>query len=129
MSLFHHDVSQHHNNKPGGSGEPYAAFIDHPAVKHLGVRSYCGLPLVSQGEVIGGVCAFDMQTRTFSDEQVQRLRELSEEVSELLSVKDLEADALELIRRPPPGELAESERLEVFSLPRSRRWWSRRRTA
>ena len=46
----------------------------------LGVRSYLGVPLRANGEVIGSMCVFDNKPRTWSDDDLNSLEEIAHEV-------------------------------------------------
>ncbi|HEY4320947.1 MAG TPA: HAMP domain-containing sensor histidine kinase [Gemmatimonadales bacterium] len=57
----------------------FPEFQQIPQVQELGVRSYLGVPLVTDsGDVIGSFCAVDMQTRTWTDIERDVMVELAE---------------------------------------------------
>ena len=56
----------------------HAVVRDNRAIDDLGVIAYAGMPLrTTQGHVLGSFCAIDNQTRHWSDEDLQTLRDLS----------------------------------------------------
>jgi len=53
-------------------------FANFPGVKHLGVRAYLGIPLVTEdGSALGSFCVFDVKPRDWSTEQVSILTDLA----------------------------------------------------
>ncbi|MCD5315518.1 GAF domain-containing protein [Kineosporia babensis] len=54
------------------------------AIMDLGVIAYAGVPLLSDGRVVGALCAIDHKPRVWTDEQVAELSVLSAEVSQQL---------------------------------------------
>lgn len=79
-------------------------FIDNPQVLGPeGVQSYAGVPLRSEGGyMVGALCVADHRARTFSDEEIQILKELGtlvERELRLLSVVRLQEDLLQAHRK------------------------------
>lgn len=77
-----HSICQH----IARSGQPlvlndtrdHAFLADSLAVHELGVVAYCGVPFVDQeGRRLGAVCAIDVEGRSWDDEDVAALRQLS----------------------------------------------------
>jgi len=53
---------------------------DNPLVAHEGIRCYAGIPLVSsRGHALGTLCVIGKEPRTFSDAEMETLRDLSEQ--------------------------------------------------
>jgi hypothetical protein len=46
-------------------------------VKHHGIRSYLGVPVVANDVIVGSLCAIDTKPRTFSDEEHRTLKSLA----------------------------------------------------
>lgn len=78
-------------------------FVDNPQVLGPeGVRSYAGVPLGSEeGHMVGALCVADHRARTFSDEEIQILKDLGtlvERELRLLGVVRLQEDLLQAHR-------------------------------
>lgn len=50
----------------------------------VGVRGYCGIPVFVGGEVVGALCVFDTEPRTFTSVTTDRLKALAELASQEL---------------------------------------------
>ena len=76
---------------------------DNPAIVELGVVAYAGIPLkMSEGEIIGSLCAIDSAPREWSDQDVQMLTDLGEAVMtevRLRLVAEEAADAFSRLSR------------------------------
>lgn len=66
-------------------------FAENPFVKgDPGVVFYAGFPLFYQDEIpLGGLCVIDFKPRQLSDEQIQALKTLGNQVVQLISMKSL----------------------------------------
>lgn len=82
-------VSQHHASVILKSRQPYVCtdvetqqrfLTDEKILKH-GIRSYVGLPLIKQGELIGVVDFLSYEKRNYSGADIQLLQDVSEIVS------------------------------------------------
>ncbi|GAB6900935.1 hypothetical protein JCM9957A_40250 [Kineosporia succinea] len=82
------------------SGEPFVVANAHDdplvaknlAILDLGVIAYAGVPLTDpDGQIVGALCAIDHKPRLWSDENVQELRTLSDEVAHRLGLLIKEA--------------------------------------
>lgn len=61
---------------------------DNPLVRVDGIRSYLGVPLISKAdEAIGTLCVLGLETRSFSTNDVEKLRALASEVLDLLEAR------------------------------------------
>jgi hypothetical protein len=61
---------------------------DHPAVEHIGVVAYLGVPLItSEGHGIGTFCVICEQPRIWTDDQVDVLKTLARAILDHLRVK------------------------------------------
>ena len=79
-------------------------FVDNPQVLGPeGVRSYAGVPLGSEGgHMVGALCVADHRARTFSDDEIQILKDLGTLVERelgLLGVVRLQEDLLQAHRK------------------------------
>jgi GAF domain-containing protein len=92
------------------SGEPFVVedatthplTRDNPLVAHEGIRCYAGIPLVSsRGHALGTLCVIGKESRTFSDADLDALRELAEK-----AVRRIEE------RRKGGGETGTEEKAE-----------------
>lgn len=59
--------------------------IPQQLVKHYGIRSYLGMPIVANDEIVGSLCVIDYKPRNFTDKDRQQLRDLAELVNQRLS--------------------------------------------
>lgn len=67
---------------------------DNPLVTEEGIRCYAGIPLVSsRGFALGTLCVLGTEQRSFSSEDMEKLRELAERAVERIESR----------RRPTPG--------------------------
>ena len=63
-------------------------WADNPLVTVDGARAYIGVPLVSsQGHVVGGLCAVDVQPRDFAPNAIDMLQRLAAEVVERIEAR------------------------------------------
>ncbi|MBW3556656.1 MAG: SpoIIE family protein phosphatase [Actinobacteria bacterium] len=70
------------------------------AIPELGVRSYAGVPLISpDGHPIGAFCVIDAEARTWSDEELEILRELAGSVMTEIELRNAVHQAEEAQRR------------------------------
>ena len=58
-----------------------------PAIEEYDAISYCGIPIMVQGEPIGTLCVVDSEPRPWSDEQVSMLQDLAGILSSYLELK------------------------------------------
>ncbi len=80
---------------------------DNLAIPDLGVISYLGMPLTTkQGQVLGSFCVIDSETRTWSEEDIETVRELARSVmteielrQELKALKAAEAERAGLLKK------------------------------
>jgi GAF domain-containing protein len=61
-------------------------------VEQYGVRSYVGVPLHYNGQLVGSVCAIDTVPRDFSELQVEAIRGLSRYISQRLEALRTDAE-------------------------------------
>jgi GAF domain-containing protein len=54
-------------------------------VKHYGIRSYLGLPVVANDVIVGSICVIDTKPREFSDEERRVLNRLADLVNARLA--------------------------------------------
>jgi GAF domain-containing protein len=67
---------------------------DHPAVVHLGVAAYAGIPLVmSTGHAVGTLCVVDVVPRDWSDDHLAQLALLADFVTDQFELQCLEQEA------------------------------------
>ncbi|MEV4283170.1 GAF domain-containing protein [Actinoplanes xinjiangensis] len=74
------------------SGQPYivpdattdAQQSSNPLVTVDGIRSYAGVPLILDGQILGAHCIIGTETHTFTDADLAELRDSAEEISALL---------------------------------------------
>jgi GAF domain-containing protein len=67
---------------------------NHPAVVHLGVAAYAGIPLVmSSGYAVGTLCAVDVVPRDWSDDHLAQLALLADFVTDQFELQCLEREA------------------------------------
>ncbi|MEK8127326.1 ATP-binding protein [Paenibacillus filicis] len=53
-------------------------FADNPLIRDSGIRFYAGAPLMtSRGHILGSLCVFDMELRSFDDADMSRLEDFS----------------------------------------------------
>jgi signal transduction histidine kinase len=64
-----------------------------PTVDSLGVRAYAGVPLKLGGENVGSFCVIDMQPRTWSNEEIETLRQLAMSANRELGLRSALAEA------------------------------------
>jgi GAF domain-containing protein len=73
-----------------GEARSYAQLASHPAystnplVVVDGARSYAGVPLVVDGEVVGAHCVVGLAERAYTEAEIEELRQSAEEVVALL---------------------------------------------
>lgn len=80
-------------------------FRDNPLVQQFGIRFYAGAPLIhSSGHVLGTLCLIDTKSREFSEQEVERLLDMSNWVMseielqrQLLQEKEIREELLQLI--------------------------------
>lgn len=61
---------------------------DNPAVSDLGVAAYAGVPIVSpEGHVLGSLCALDMKARSWSEDDLQNLHDISKIVMSEITLR------------------------------------------
>jgi hypothetical protein len=93
-------------------------FFDNPLVTDgPRIRFYAGAPIVSKGQNLGAVCAFDSVTRSLSAEQLRSLEIISEQVTRLLELRvknkliiKKSAELLEMERRTVQFTIDEQEK-------------------
>jgi len=73
-------------------GEPFEvinaeqdARVPQHLVKHYGIRSYLGIPVVANGVIVGSLCVIDMEPREFSQEERRTLKNLADLVNRRLA--------------------------------------------
>ncbi len=73
-------------------GEPFEvhdaeqdARVPQHLVKHYGIRSYLGIPVVANNIVVGSLCVIDTKPRTFSEEERSNLQQLAHLVNARLA--------------------------------------------
>jgi GAF domain-containing protein len=74
------------------SGQPYIvpdATVDaqqasNPLVTIDGIRSYAGVPLILDGQILGAHCIMGTDTHTFTDAELAELRDSADEITALL---------------------------------------------
>jgi hypothetical protein len=59
--------------------------IPQQLVRHYGIRSYLGMPIVANEEIVGSLCVIDYKPRNFTGKDRQQLRDLAELVNHRLS--------------------------------------------
>ncbi len=75
-------------------------FSELPAVRHLGVRFYAGVPLKdSTGKSVGTLCVLDVQPRQFSREDLHTLRDLGRCLESELRLEGLQAAEQEMMKK------------------------------
>ncbi|KAJ0406143.1 hypothetical protein ATCC90586_000600 [Pythium insidiosum] len=63
-------------------------FCKVPSVQHLGLKFYCGFPLIGENDtVIGAVCCVDQQYRELSASEFAALRRLADTASKVLQIQ------------------------------------------
>lgn len=69
-------------------GEPFEVInaeqdsrVPQHLVKHFGIKSYLGIPVVANDVIVGSLCVIDTQPRGFSEEQRQILKNLADRVN------------------------------------------------
>ncbi len=72
-----------------------AEFRDHGATREMGVVAYLGVPLFSEGAILGTFCAIDGAPRAWTEEDVGLLRDLAESV---MSEITLRIEKVELVK-------------------------------
>ena len=66
---------------------------DNPAIQHLGVVAYAGMPLTSSdGEVLGSFCVIDSQPRQWTNDDLDTLRTLAASASSELELRRVAAE-------------------------------------
>lgn len=58
-----------------------------PTVRSLGVRAYVGVPLVSEGQHIGGFCVVDTVPRAWSADELETIRQMAVSVMRELDLR------------------------------------------
>jgi hypothetical protein len=59
--------------------------IPQQLVKHYGIRSYLGMPIVANEEIVGSLCVIDYKPRDFTSKDRRQLREIADLVNHRLS--------------------------------------------
>ncbi len=77
--------------------ENFDLLKDHPTVKAFGVKAFISLPLIDEeGNVLGSFCAVDMKLRTWTQDEIYYLNELTASVLTEIQLRqqvlDLEAE-------------------------------------
>jgi GAF domain len=93
-------------------------FIDNPLVTDgPRIKFYAGAPIVSKGQNLGAVCAFDSVTRSLSPEQLRSLEIISLQVTRLLELRiknklvlNKSAELLEMERKTVQYTIDEQEK-------------------
>jgi PAS domain S-box-containing protein len=62
---------------------------DNGAVTELGISAYMGIPLLSEGQALGTLCALDMAPRQWTEEQVLLLGDLAAMLATKLELRQL----------------------------------------
>ncbi|GLE10089.1 hypothetical protein PINS_up022084 [Pythium insidiosum] len=66
-------------------------FCKVPSVEHLGLKYYCGFPLIGENDtVIGAVCCVDQHYRELSESEFAALRRLADTASRVLQLQTLQ---------------------------------------
>lgn len=70
------------------NAKEHPAVCDNPAIPEFGVAAYAGVPILSpEGHVLGSLCALDMKTRSWSEEDLQNLRDISKIVMSEITLR------------------------------------------
>jgi hypothetical protein len=84
-------------------GEPFEVInaekdvrVPQHLVKHYGIRSYLGIPLVANDVIIGSLCVIDTNPRRFSNEERRILQNLADCINRRLATLSTRHDELRL---------------------------------
>lgn len=82
--------------------------LGNPAIEDLHIRSYAGIPLKGDdtGQVLGSFCVIDDQPRTWTDEELEILKDLAEAAMTEIRLRRATneiAEALDELRRKHEG--------------------------
>ncbi|MES2436838.1 MAG: GAF domain-containing sensor histidine kinase [Patescibacteria group bacterium] len=65
-------------------------FKDFPSVKHMGVVAYAGMPLITpEGYALGTCCVLDFKKRSWTDDEIEILSELTKSVLTEIELRKL----------------------------------------